>query len=89
MRAAARGSEELMSTGALISMEWRLFRACAVRWVMLSAVKEWRFLAFFLPSARRWMALAEPLSLAAVLGGLEQGPPAGGQRPPGAPAACG
>jgi len=52
MRAAARGSEELMSTGALISIECRLFPStCAERCVMLSAVNECRFLAFFFPSA--------------------------------------
>lgn len=59
--AAARGSLELMSTGALISME----RLWPLAWVdlcvTLSAVKECRFLAFFLLSTRRWKALTAPV----------------------------
>lgn len=51
--AAARGSLELISTGALISMECLWLVACEDLCVTLSAVKEWRFLAFFLPSTRR------------------------------------
>lgn len=58
--AAARGSLELMRTGALISMECRLLAAWEDLCVMLRAVKEWRFLAFFLPSACRWAAPAAP-----------------------------
>lgn len=58
--AAARGSLELMRTGALISMECRLLAAWDDLCVMLRAVKEWRFLAFFLPSACRWAAPATP-----------------------------
>lgn len=58
--AAARGSLELMRTGALISMECRLLAAWEDLCVMLRAVKEWRFLAFFLPSTWRWAAPAAP-----------------------------
>ena len=53
MRAAALGSEELMSTGWEISMLCLLF-SWAVLCVTLRAVNEWRFLAFFFPSPRRW-----------------------------------
>lgn len=59
--AAARGSLELMRTGALISMECRLLVACEDLCVMLRAVKEWRFLVFFLPSACLWAAAAAPV----------------------------
>lgn len=51
--AAARGSLELISTGALISMECLWLAAWEDLCVTLSAVKEWRFLAFFLLSTRR------------------------------------
>lgn len=67
IRAAALGSEELMRTGALISMECLLFPiTCAVRCVILRAVNEWRFLAFFFPSTRLWTP-ALPLQLTAAL----------------------
>lgn len=58
--AAARGSLELISTGALISMERLWPAACVDLCVTLSAVKECRFLVFFLLSTRRWRALAAP-----------------------------
>lgn len=80
MRAAARGSDELMSTGALISIECRLLSAWAVRWVMLSPVNECLFLAFFLPSGRRWMALAG-LLLSGGVPGLEHEAPEEPGRP--------
>lgn len=51
--AAARGSLELIKTGALISMECLWLVAWEDLCVTLSAVKEWRFLAFFLLSTRR------------------------------------
>ena len=59
--AAARGSLELISTGALISMERLWLAACVDLCVTLSAVKECRFLAFFLLSTRRWKALTAPV----------------------------
>lgn len=41
-------------------MECRLLAAWEDLCVMLRAVKEWRFLAFFLPSTWRWAAPAAP-----------------------------
>lgn len=53
MRAAALGSDELMSTGWEISMLCLLLSWAAL-WLTDSAVNEWRFLAFFFPSPLRW-----------------------------------
>lgn len=51
MRAAAVGLLELMSTGGLISMEWRCWDAWEDLLAMVREVKECRFLVFFLVSA--------------------------------------
>lgn len=57
MRAAAVGLLELMSTGPLISMEWRCGGgASAGLWDMVREVKECRFLLFFFSPAR-WAPL--------------------------------
>lgn len=50
MRAAAVGLLELMSTGGLISMEWRCWDAWEDLLAMVREVKECRFLVFFLVS---------------------------------------
>ena len=83
MRAAALGSEELMSTGWEISMLCRLLLSWAARWLMDSAVNECRFLAFFFPSPRLW----HPLFPLDGEGPGEQGP--GEQGPSGAGAWAG
>lgn len=55
MRAAAVGLLELMSTGPLISMEWRCGGGASTGlWDMVREVKECRFLLFFLS---RWPPL--------------------------------
>lgn len=77
MRAAALGSEELMRIGWEISILCLLF-SCADLWLTDSAVNEWRFLAFFFPSPRRW---PEPFPLdgeALGEGQGEQGPSGAG-----------
>lgn len=56
MRAAALGSEELMRTGWEISILCLLL-SWAVLWLTDSAENECLFLAFFLPSPLRWLAL--------------------------------
>lgn len=59
MRAAAVGFEELMSTGPLISMEWRCGGGARHGlWDMVSEVNEWRFLLFFFSP----VAFCEPLA---------------------------
>jgi hypothetical protein len=50
MRAAAVGLLELMSTGGLISMEWRFWDPWEDLLAMVREVKECRFLVFFLVS---------------------------------------
>lgn len=50
MRAAAVGLLELISTGGLISMEWRFWDAWEDLLAMVREVKECRFLVFFLVS---------------------------------------
>lgn len=57
IRAAAVGLLELMSTGPLISMEWRWGGGASMGlWDMVSEVKECRFLLFFFSPAR-WAPL--------------------------------
>lgn len=60
MRAAALGSEELMSTGWEISMLCLLL-SLALLWLTDSAENECLFLAFFLPSPLRWLPPFPPL----------------------------
>lgn len=55
--AAAVGLLELMSTGGLISMEWRFCTDCDDLLDMVSEVNEWRFLVFFLASVCFWEEL--------------------------------
>lgn len=50
MRAAAVGLLELISTGGLISMEWRFWDAWEDLLAMVREVKECRFRVFFLVS---------------------------------------
>lgn len=70
MRAAAVGLLELMSTGGLISMEWRFWDAWEDLLAMVREVKECRFLVFFLVSG---CFGAELLFCAAVADGHSAG----------------